>query len=291
MVLLPCSKCCGPCWRCYEFGGCDGLIYYWAKVVPDGWQDAFRLSGNSLDTDTQPPSTQGNPEPPTRIVWRPDSSSMFAEYSIGSTNTISFQIANLVSDEPGLILNVFACIEKGGEKIYELQLAPSNKFPVNDKFSVKHTATDGSETVWDDLDKQVGLILPLPINEDSVFFTGKYTASYVDGNSYSVELRNIYQLINNLSTAYDYQCLDAPPEEEGWQPVGGTHADEATCQAACPSVPFCECDAPNVLGNELTVILQDVKDAGYTPTDPDVINCTPEEFLERITALHLTLHL
>ncbi len=24
MVLLPCSKCCGPCWRCYEFGGCDG---------------------------------------------------------------------------------------------------------------------------------------------------------------------------------------------------------------------------------------------------------------------------
>ena len=32
-----------------------------------------------------------------------------------------------------------------------------------------------------------------------------------------------------------HQCFDAPPDEEGWLPIGGKHADEATCQAACPS--------------------------------------------------------
>ena len=32
---------------------------------------------------------------------------------------------------------------------------------------------------------------------------------------------------------YDYQCFDAPPDEEGWQPVGDCHPDEESCAKEC----------------------------------------------------------
>lgn len=34
--------------------------------------------------------------------------------------------------------------------------------------------------------------------------------------------------------ADEYQCFDAPPEEDGWEPVSKCHPDEESCDAACP---------------------------------------------------------
>ena len=84
----------------------------------------------------------------------------------------------------------------------------------------------------------------------------------------------------------EYQCFDAPPTEDGWTPVGKCHATEELCDAACPVVPFCQCEEPNVLGNELTMTLQDVESTGFLPTNPEYFSCTPEEVIEQIKALY-----
>lgn len=82
-----------------------------------------------------------------------------------------------------------------------------------------------------------------------------------------------------------YKSKEDLPEGYVFLPGSKCHPTEEECALSCPPVPFCQCDEPNVLGNELTMTLQDVADTGYTPSETENITCTPEQLISQINAM------
>ena len=56
------------------------------------------------------------------------------------------------------------------------------------------------------------------------------TSTLVGNIGFKIEVFSKADIPEN---AYDYQCFDAPPDEDGWQPVGKCHPTEEECAKAC----------------------------------------------------------
>ena len=233
MTIFPGCKCCGPCWKCYgKELDCKTIIPYWDNIIPDNYQNAFRLSSPSVDS-SGPPIEQTD----KRLAWGDplflDDHATYNNSITTSSVFLTFYVGNGYSDTRTrqFSMGVQACFNAGGVDSYRI-----NAFVFSgeshDLSSLKHISTDGTETslsgtttVWQ---------VDLPMNEDSPFFLGQYVAEYFDGRKDIIELKSGYQILNNISLPVDHQCFETPPTESGWLPVGDCHPDEAACEAACP---------------------------------------------------------
>ena len=314
MVLLPCSKCCGPCWKCYgkydlpdDCGElpdaciCDGKEY----LIPNTFQGV--LSYDSIEYN--PASSLAESEVDfSQLQELLDSGKAGMTFTRSTllplgTDPNSWVFSNTpdgsvvpercgdfsgdVSSVSRLDLNCsgpakpffngpgFQAPGVGQANYYKTILPNSNGFGVCD-WGVFHPSGEIGYSICD------AEILTITIEgtsraqiADCLYQFGTTASSYA-----------VYSLVNEKFTftipliiegqlgtcclptgdcsitthqecadqcgiwtqdatcednpcepveAEEYKCFDAPPDEEGWLPVGDCHADEATCQAACPS--------------------------------------------------------
>ena len=104
----------------------------------------------------------------------------------------------------------------------------------------------------------------------------RFTVPVVDIDTYSLQIGEIVYEINVIDLSVDNQTFQKTRMTTNaltprLKKKAGSLRRYARRRSNLPSClsfyPFANVMRPNVLGNELTVILQDVKDAGYTPTD------------------------
>ena len=227
MVLLPCSKCCGPCWRCYrkpELEVCESQeITATLEVV-----SVSGFNGVEIDTSEETGMPVG-----TKLKLesaQPLSSSLCEFYFTYTSPTTGpcgppFTGATNVGVYANLSGNQLASNQvygRGGDAIFlgDKQLSCGG-IPTG-----RGGGGPWDNAVWDGFGKH------------------QFTVPIVDLDTYSVQIGEIVYEIDVIDLSaedpdipedlYDYQCFDAPPTEDGWLPVGKCHPDEATCQAACP---------------------------------------------------------
>lgn len=280
MVLLPGCPCCGKteCWRCYKKSTlqvCEEEdIAATLEVI-----SVTGFNGAVIDTSEEtglPVGTKFNLE-----SVRPVSTSL-CEFIFNYTSPVTGPCRPLTyATSIGLYANL------SGNQLVSNQVYGRGNDAV---FLGDQQLSCGS------IPNNRGGSFPWPDSQWTGSGTHQFTVPVLDLYTASLQIGEIVYEINviDLSVddpdnipedAYEYQCFDAPPDEEGWEPVGNCHDTEEECNAACPVVPFCQCDEPNVLGNELTMTLQDIKDTGYTPTGTENITCTPEELISQISDL------
>ena len=233
MTIFPGCKCCGPCWKCYgKELSCGTLLPYWQNVadIAGKHQEAFRLLDANIDSDARPPDIF---QPGFGLLEWQNGSENRVRYTVlgdARNSIIEFQVVD--DKENVFFLSAVSCLGDEPNRYYKLTMYALNEAsPANSSF-IKHVSISGVETVLytGGSETQIDLL----VDEDSQFFLGQYVADHFDGSQAIIELKSIYQLLNNLSQPVDYQCFENPPTEAGWQPIGDCHPDEAACEAECP---------------------------------------------------------
>ena len=230
-MFLGGCPCCGKkeCWRCYKVGCAEITGSRWLGAIPDKYSDAFRLNGYGIDTDARPPDRQnGN----SFIAWDgpPFDIATYNVSNIKNEPIIQFFVGNTLADnrQRQFAFSINSCVKIDGENNYDLQFYNlSGDSP--ELAIVKHVSKDGLETIVNTGNFPSSFYIPM--SSESPFFLGQYVAEYADGGTAVIELKDIYQLLQGVD--HEYQCFDAPPDEEGWLPVGKCHATEEECAKEC----------------------------------------------------------
>ena len=231
MVLLPCSKCCGPCWRCYrkpELEVCESQeITATLEVV-----SVSGFNGVEIDTSEETGMPVG-----TKLKLesaQPLSSSLCEFYFTYTSPTTGpcgppFTGATNVGVYANLSGNQLASNQvygRGGDAIFlgDQQLSCGG-IPTG-----RGGGGPWDNAVWDGFGKH------------------QFTVPVVDLDTYSVQIGEIVYEINVIDLSaedpdipedlYEYKCFDAPPTEEGWEPVGKCHPTEEECAEECPPRKF-----------------------------------------------------
>ena len=99
-----------------------------------------------------------------------------------------------------------------------------------------------------------------------------YVIILEDSGAFSFEWNQVVEMPACLpcgedpDTPVDYQCFDAPPDEGVWTPVGGTHATEELCNAACEKTTR-SLDMPTTITGPGTELASLLKMIGINPKE------------------------
>ena len=283
-MFLGGCPCCGPCWKCHE--PCDGLV---VEI------EVIGLEGDLGD--------------PYNVIYIDDT----AETGI-PIGTILRPWRSRVQDTTGDTFLDYAYSSPNASRPPDIHgPAGSTVFGGSIKCSVKNLVWDVGDKTWEapgvplvDNGNQFNLLRVgspfgtgfsydpiLSIPKEQLENNGTYTFSHTvrlytefDGAPVVARIDLLARVMNPEDAKTNTtQCFLPKDVPDGWEPVGKCHDTEEECEAACPAVPFCQCDEPNVLENELTVSFRNVNDSGYVPSDTENLTCSPEALLAQITSL------
>ena len=229
-----CAKACGPCWRCYrklKLEVCESQdIAATLEVI-----SVSGFNGVVIDTSEEtglPVGTKFNLESVRPVSWR------LCEFYFNYTSPVPgpcgppFTGATTIGLYANLSGNQLSSTSnevygRGNDAVFlgDQQLScggiPNNR---------------GGSFPWGD-------------SRWGGFGRHQFTAPVLDFDTASRQIGEIVYEINVFDLSvddpdipedlYDYQCFDAPPDEDGWTPVGECSATEEECNDNCCDTPPC----------------------------------------------------
>ena len=252
MVLLPCSKCCGPCWRCYRkttLQTCNDYDFAFRVTVAEVVSEPSPPTGGATSPVIFDTSEEtGIPIGAELLLSEPDWGST-CKWSLQYTapeqiacrvdnagNPIAPGLSNasvrlsLSADNPPIDGKLYLGLSPEPQDFTTFAGKPSGDWPwptKNDNCSL----IDYSQPWMNDappIFESGEYLWRVPLTYKT---SGQPTPTRVGNIGFKIE---VFSKGDIPEDAYEYQCFDAPPEEEGWSPVGKCFPTEEECAKQCP---------------------------------------------------------